>query len=844
MHIKHSQIQQLSFLMLAVLVVWVGFALRVYELERFPPGIHPDEAQQFLRHWRYSSGYGHPMFYEGAPEPFDSMARGVWGYFAGMSHMTMRYFSTLLNVLGCAATIGASKLLFRGHRHRLTIAIFAGLILTTIPSTVIIGRGIYRANELIFWTPLALWSLARLWQTRKLRDALMAGAFTAMGTMLYLAGPFLAITITLTLLLSGLLHRWYWIGWRNLVAYGGTFAVMMVPWLYLFLTIPGWLTSRLQDFSPREMGSDYMFDAGAFIDQFLREIGTFIQPTRYFAPTYNVQTSGFLNPVLVVFLLIGLVGLFFRLFWNRDGRKLAIILVLLGMMMPPALTATPEETIRTVGVFAPLALLPAFGIGIVLTFLHQWKIRLLNRLATIGLIGLFIGCIGYTAVVIHQHYERFEDTEKDGMFFAVLREQVTQLFASSTPLYIPLEYLNFRTAASYFRPDVTVRPYMGEDLPAGDVIALFDSWYGTPLVNQPQSYGLYLPETDEIVILPPIQPDKRRQIEAAILEQGEAVTGQLGDWLYTRLPVEKNDGLLTSNMLPYTVERDTPLMIIEDNLELLDVMVPDEIRAGEWNSVTLYWRLRESTATDYYANLQLWRNTGAIESYGRSFEQHNHIYSDLAPTVTWRAGEIYTEEKFVFVFDDVPQGGYQWVLNVYTQPNDFSNPHPAPQKFHAPAMPIQDLVAIARSWIGQPEYSEAVNPIPVDVIFEDTLWLEQMTIDPPIEDIQAGDTLTIRLYWEVIKPPIHNAIVYLHVQDGSDNIIAQLDREPLSDFRMDTWQTGQQIMSTHQIQLPGDGEPTRLSLGMYRFDDSGAIIPLAMSRDGEIVEQFRVVIEQ
>lgn len=834
----NSHQRQLIFLAVSIIVILVAFWLRIFELDRFPPGIHPDEAQQFLRQWRYSAGYGHPMFYEGAPEPFDAMMRGIWGHFVGMSHITMRYWSALLNVLACSATIGAAKVLFRHHPYRLTIAIFAGLILTTIPSTVVIGRAIYRANQLIFWTPMALWALGRVWQTGKPRDALWLGITTAFGTMIYLAGSFLAGSISVTLVFAPLINRRYWVGWRNLTIYGVTVTGLMLPWLYLFLSIPGWLTSRLQDFSPREAGTQYIFDGATFFDQFTREIGMFIQPNAYFAPNYNTLTSGFLNPALVVFLGIGLIAWLVYVILHRDGRLLAIMLVLLAMMLPPSLTSAPEEAIRSVGVFAPLALITAFGIGGMLTFIHQWKINWISGLTTLGLIVLFFGSIGYTYTHIVQHYTRFEDTEKDAMYFAILREQVNHLFRSETPLYIPMEYLNFRTSASYFRPDVTVRPYGGESLPAGDLIALFDSWYGTPLVNKPQGYGLYLPASQEIVILPPVQPENRQMIEATVLEKGEQVFGQRGDWLYTRLGITENDSLLTSHLLPYTVEPETPLVVFDDNLELLDVVVPNTIQAGEWNSVTLYWRLREPTAIDYYANLQLWRNTGAIESYGRSFEQHNHIYSDLAPTPSWHVGEIYTQEMFVFVFDDILNGGYQWVINTYTQPNNADHPTPAQMTIHSPALLIQNLVAVARTWVGEPEMIAVSNPISVDRTFDDRMTLKHLMIEPPISDIRAGDLLTIRLYWDVIAPPQYNAIVYLHFKDASGNLIIQQDREPLSNFRMDTWQAGQTIMSTHQIQLPSDAIPDSLSLGMYRFDEAEKIVPLGIDKDGEFQVKF------
>ena len=177
-------------------------------------------------------------------------------------------------------------------------------------------------------------------------------------------------------------------------------------------------------------------------------------------------------------------------------------------------------------------------------------------------------------------------------------------------------------------------------------------------------------------------------------------------------------------------------------------------------------------------------------------------------------------------------------MNGFTQPNSLDNPTPSVMTIHSPALPIQNLVAVARSWVGAPDYLEADTPIPVDITFDNSIHLREITISPSIDDIQTGDLLTIQLYWDIITAPQHNAIVYLHIKDRSDTLIAQQDREPLSDFRMDTWQAGQQIMTTHQIQLPTVATPNSLSLGMYRFDDSGAIVPLKMSEDAAFQIDF------
>ena len=307
-------------------------------------------------------------------------------------------------------------------------------------------------------------------------------------------------------------------------------------------------------------------------------------PNDYFVPNYNTQDVAFLNPVLVLFFVVGLVGCLYQAVIKRNKLILALLLVWLAMMLPPALTSQPEEAIRSVGVFAPLAILTAYGLGVISTLIIT-QINKINAYALVA--GLMLFTVGFSVVHINAHWEKMHSRERiyDGLTFLLIRDQIEFIRQAETPLYVPMEYLNFRTVAAYLRPThyPNVRAYAGEPLPAGDILALYDSWYGTPLVNQPQGYVLLLPDEGTMVILPPMTPTDRQTIESQVKSEGEVLVDVNGIELLHHLPVSADDNPIADAMLYQDLTDAEPLAVFEENLELLDVVVPDDIRFNEWN---------------------------------------------------------------------------------------------------------------------------------------------------------------------------------------------------------------------------------------------------------------------
>ncbi len=788
--------RRLMGLFLFVLVLLITFTLRFAYIASIPPGIHFDEGLNLLRFWRYANGYGHPLVFNEAPEPFDYIVRGVYGYFVSIHPITMRLFSVYLTLIATAATIATTRTLWHTHPRRNQMALIAGLTVAVIPAYVILGRAIYRANWMAATAMLSFAFLIHAW--RKPVYYLPMGATVGAGTMMYPGGIFLppvfyGTAVLMFFLKRDLRHNWRWLA-------GGFFitGVMLLPWLYLLLTLPDWLLIRVDDLTGK--GLPLISNPAQFASQLRVAVGMIFMPHNSGPLMYNTRTTAFLNPALALLFLFGLAICLLRL--NRP-RHAAPIFIGIGMLMPPALTITPEEAVRYMGVFGVLGVMTGIGGGIV----YQWFAR--RRLEWVGIVGiclLFLSPI-YTWWRFQDHYDNWRGDDR--VYFVTIRRQMEFVLNSDTPLYMPLDYLNYRTTLAYLRPKAypKTRAYQGEPLPEGIIFLPTDGTYGSPLLQRPTtSFALLLPETGEIVILPPLSAKGSSQLEEQLHNEGE----QLQDLGYL-LAVDAMNNPLTQ--VRYRESKGTqPIAVFDHNLELLDMVVPDQVMAGSTVEVLLYWRLRREAGEDYFVNVQLWDTSG--RSWGKQDDNFSHIFEFIAPTPLWTPGQVFVERRWLTVFPETPDGGYRVALAVQVHPGPKSQPFS-----HA-----KQVASLHQRMLGERVIVgdvPVVNPgdIAFDGVFGHQIALEAVTITPSLEALQPGDTLTIKLNWRAIEPPTENYIAFVHLLDeSSDTLLAQIDAEPASNYPTTTWNSDTRWQTTWTLSVPPDANPKPIiRIGLYSY---------------------------
>ena len=98
---------------------------------------------------------------------------------------------------------------------------------------------------------------------------------------------------------------------------------------------------------------------------------------------------------------------------------------------------------------------------------------------------------------------------------------------------------------------------------------------------------------------------------------------------------------------------------------------------------------------------------------------------------------------------------------------------------------------------------------------------------------RQGAVLRVELYWQCWQPVVHDTTVFLHVYDGSGQLVAQGDGYPLMGAaRLTAWQAGDEWRDVRLVSLPqglATGEYT-VKVGLYP-SDGGARVP-ATNRAG------------
>jgi hypothetical protein len=851
----------LIYRLLFIAVILVGFWLRVADLNRIPPGLHYDEGENLQRSWRLIHGYGFLPNFEGIPEPFDAYVRAGFLSIVGVLPFNARLYAVFLNLLGIAATIATARALYWKHPYREPIALTAALTIAALPPFAMIGRGIYASNWIPFTTMMSLTALVWAWRTNQRRYFILAGVLLALGVTFYLAGLAFVGAFVLLVLLFAAYRCFKWPTRRQLATLAISGLITLIPWFSMFLWIPDWMTQRLG-----ALAAPNLSDPAVLAAQIRAAIQPIFIPNTVRFPVYNPYTIAFLNPALFILFLIGLLVTLWH--W-RKPLSLAPVVILGVMIVPNILSNVPEQPIRMSGIYGPLALLTGLGAGEALRFGCQrlrpsvcrnakrtqhvvslqgasdggaGRILYSTVWAALAVILIITPLNTYAGVWHHYHAEpRLLDDPTDVRSWAFLYRQgyldlMQQVEESSEPIYIPVEQLNSDLATVALRPSLypNVHAYDGRPLPDGTLLLPTVSLtFGLPEVEYaPLQYALVLPDSREILILPPISLEEAEALQRRAETEGDELLTTQGWHIGYTLDIAAD----ANPFATAAFDPGEPLAVFDSRLELLGIDAPQELTPGSFIPVTLYWRLREGRGQDYFVRLQAWDYNNV--SRGTQNDKYGLIFRYLYPPVMWQAGEIVTETRWIEVYEDAPPGGYRFAISVSAYPG------PTPVNLTpGSAQQQNEWALVGQSAVSRSTYL-AVQDAPtvsIDAVLGDQIRLLGVTFDPPLDAIAPGSTLHVQLYWEAINPIVESYTLFLHLKDRDGNLIAQQDTLPFEgQYPTWAWSVGQNVVTSHILDMSAEASGDYvLSVGMYRYP---SLERLAVVQEGERVPDSVVTI--
>ncbi len=125
-------------------------------------------------------------------------------------------------------------------------------------------------------------------------------------------------------------------------------------------------------------------------------------------------------------------------------------------------------------------------------------------------------------------------------------------------------------------------------------------------------------------------------------------------------------------------------------------------------------------------------------------------------------------------------------------------------------------------WIFSEPLPDSINLSGQEVIFDETVEMLGSSVQET--NVQAGETVTIDLFWRPVRNSEQFAKVFVHLLDPDDNLLVQSDGQPVQNaYPIPIWQPGTIIRDTHSLTLPPDLSPGeyRLFAGLY---DPGSLV--------------------
>ncbi|MBC7261251.1 MAG: glycosyltransferase family 39 protein, partial [Chloroflexi bacterium] len=327
--------------------------LRLYALNRLPPGLYHDEAYNGLDALSVIQG-ARPIFFEAnnGREPLFIYLVALSVSFLGRSPLAIRLVGAILGIL----TVPAAYLMVRellGQRE----ALFTASVTAITFWHLNLSRVGFRAVSLPLLAALFLWLLACSLHRRRWRYFVLCGFCLGLSLYTYLAARFLPLFLVCFTLY--LILRRQRVDWRGLfllcmVAFVTAFPLL----LYAFRHWGTFLTrsAQVSIFNP-------LINHGDLMGTLLRHLGKTFAMFNWrgdFIPRHNMPYRPVFDlPMGVLFLL----GLVISLRRAQQQQEYALLLIYcLTMLVPTILAEDAPHFLRAVGVLPALFVFPAIGL--------------------------------------------------------------------------------------------------------------------------------------------------------------------------------------------------------------------------------------------------------------------------------------------------------------------------------------------------------------------------------------------------------------------------------------------------------------------------------------------------
>lgn len=616
------RLRQRLFWLGLVMVLLAGAILRIFKISRYPPGLHYDEAVNFIvaREIAFYGARPFPVFaaFNGREVlHFYLEACAMLGL--GQHIFTLHVVNIFVNLVTLAATIGLGTAMF-GKSRGLILGILAGAVMAVSFPQIFIARQVFRAASLPLMQGLALWTLfVGLQSHRKLQRWVWlaaAGIFGGLALYTYMASRLFPVWLGLILVALFVLDRGRrWQRFKQAALVMAVLVMVALPILHYYYENQAVFEDRLSQLSGAEDSISYTESAWLHLKMF------FVQGDPYMR--YNEAFAAYFDPITGILLVVGLLISVGRIFREQDAlRRTAYFAVALSpLMVIPSVLAVgglPPSHMRSIGMVPLIFFLPAIGADGVWRGLDGYlstNRRTRNTIAAFVFTGLLLG----SSLWVWGRYERWASSPE--LFYMTDSDMVGA--GAWLQEHRGKDTLMYVTSLHYDHP--SLRMY---ELPGDDITFLLGERLFLPPVNR----AAYLIETHNAPLSPLLRAVAQANFE---VENGpDAPDGQPSFVIYRWAGTE-----LIENSRPLESQAES----VGNVLRFLSADAPSGVAGESLHFLSQWLILNPPNEADLTPVFQLQTLDGDVLAQQDPFT----LYSNL-----WRRGEVLVQE----VAFDIPIG--------------------------------------------------------------------------------------------------------------------------------------------------------------------------------------------
>jgi hypothetical protein len=251
----------------------------------------------------------------------------------------------------------------------------------------------------------------------------------------------------------------------------------------------------------------------------------------------------------------------------------------------------------------------------------------------------------------------------------------------------------------------------------------------------------------------------------------------------------------------------------------------DTLRPGEPITVTLYWQALAPMSDNTSLFIHVINSVGA-------FSAQRDVSPGLKnlPTAYWKPGAIYADAQPLELAETAYTPDTALVqMGLY---------RPGGARFAAygdgTRLP-NDAVELAKLKLS-PRPGSVPNPAQVN--FGNQLMLAGYDLNARV--VQSGETISVTLYWRPITTISKDYSVFIHLANGTGDVVAANDGMPYTQPKRTSRWSGQVMQEVRPLKVPSDAPAGLYSIVLGVFDDEGRL-PLITPDGHQAGEELQLV---